>query len=174
MFSLESTCNHHKTTFPGERYKTKVLATPTGTQNNSIFYMKSRHYSTCCWKQGIAPWARPSSRFHFMFCFLRVTSTVIPLVNSKYGAEYTSLSGAVGKNVTVCLFPQVNETLQFLYPSLWNILEVEDATDMVNYIKDETCGAGIFLSFWGHTLRRQRNMWWYFGDKIWMKWWTCV
>ena len=46
----------------------------------------------------------------------------------------------------VCLFSQVNKTLHFLYHSLPNILEVEDATDMVNYIKDETCGAGILHS----------------------------
>ena len=70
-----------------------------------------------------------------MFCFLRVTSPVTPLVNSKYDAEYNSLSGAIGENVTVCLFPQVNETLQFSYPSLRNILEVKDATDMVNISK---------------------------------------
>ena len=40
------------------------------------------------------------------------------------------------------LVPQNNETLHVLYPSL-NILEVKYATDMANYIKDETYGAGI-------------------------------
>jgi len=54
--------------------------------------------------------------------------------------------------VTVCLFPQVNETLQFLYPSLRNILEVNDTTEMVNSIKDGTCKAGILHSLAFETL----------------------
>ena len=88
-----------------------------------------------------------TSFFSVLFSVLFLTSYessyTAGLVNSKYGVEYNSLSGAIGENVTVCLFPQVNETLQFLYPSLRKILEVKDVTDMVNYIKDETCGARI-------------------------------
>ena len=71
----------------------------------------------------------------FDVLFLTSYESSTPLVNSEYGAEYNSLSGAIGENVTVCFFPQVNEPLQFLYPLLRNILEVKDATDMVNISK---------------------------------------
>ena len=49
MFSVESTCNHLKIAFPGERYNTKKLQpkahshTPTGTKDNSTHTLKSQY-----------------------------------------------------------------------------------------------------------------------------------
>jgi len=48
--------------------------------------------------------------------------------------------------VSVCVFPPIKTTLQFLYPSLRNTEEVDDTIEMVESIKNGTCGAGILHS----------------------------
>ena len=42
MFSSESTCNHHKTTFPGERYNTCHTHTRTHQLEQKITALRSR------------------------------------------------------------------------------------------------------------------------------------
>jgi len=113
MFSLESICNHHiitnhKTTFPGERYKTKVFHTPTGTKDNSI--------NKCTLKRDITGFhisiqhllMKTINLSGFIFCSvsyeLRLQLHRLSLVDSKCGAEYNLLSGFIGENVMVCLF----------------------------------------------------------------------
>ena len=84
--------------------------------------------------------------FSILFLTSYESSYTAGLVNSKYGAEYDSLSGAISENVSVCVFPPIKTTLQFLYPSLRNTEEVDDTIEMVESIKNGTCGAGILHS----------------------------
>jgi len=59
MSSLESTCNHHKTTFPSERYNTKVSATHTPThqldQKITVHVLRSRDINSTGSHIEIAP-----------------------------------------------------------------------------------------------------------------------
>ena len=48
--------------------------------------------------------------------------------------------------MSVCLFRPVKRSLQFLYPSLRNIKEANGTEDMIESIKNGTCGAGILHS----------------------------